>query len=265
VTRRLVLGLAGAAAGVALEARFWPVGAQRPPATPDGPHAPRVTVPTLTSNGAKVPIVIEMTHPMEPGHFIESLAVSNAHDPVPSKGVFHFSPANGQAYLSFQARMDDGRSSVVVEARCTQHGVTSVSAPLQVAEGGGGCAGAAPGEVLGAETIRPPAIRIRQLVTRERLHPDELIDVQIKVRHPNRTGLERRDGAWRQVAEAFHLSEVEVFHGAERVSRFVPTAALSDDPLLGFRLRAARAEPLRVVLTNTRGQRFEAVHPIPLG
>ena len=54
-------------------------------------------------------------------------------------------------------------------------------------------------------------------------------------------------------------AEIAVFYGDERVSRFVPTAALSDDPFITFRLRAARSAPLRTVLTNTRGQQVQAV------
>jgi hypothetical protein len=40
------------------------------------------------------------------------------------------------------------------------------------------------------------------------------------------------------------------------------TSAVSDDPFVTFRLRAAREEPLRVLLTNSRGQQFEATHQI---
>ena len=40
------------------------------------------------------------------------------------------------------------------------------------------------------------------------------------------------------------------------------TSALSDNPFIAFRLRARGEDLLRVVLTNNRGQRFEAAHPI---
>jgi hypothetical protein len=78
------------------------------------------------------------------------------------------------------------------------------------------------------------------------------------MRHPNRTGLARRDGKFVAEAEPFHLREMEVFYGDARVSRFLFTAALSDDPLIAFRLRAGQGGVLRAALVNTRGQRFEA-------
>jgi len=57
---------------------------------------------------------------------------------------------------------------------------------------------------------------------------------------------------------------VEIFYGVERVSEFVLTPAISDDPFVTFRLRAGREESLRVLFTNSRGQRFEATQAIRL-
>ena len=50
------------------------------------------TPPVVTGNGNKVPLVVEMSHPMEPEHYMRSIEVANARDPVPSKGVFRSRP-----------------------------------------------------------------------------------------------------------------------------------------------------------------------------
>jgi len=55
---------------------------------------------------------------------------------------------------------------------------------------------------------------------------------------------------------------MNVFYGDAQVSQFTMTSALSDNPFIAFRLRAQSEDLLRVVLTNNRGQRFEAAHPI---
>jgi len=94
--------------------------------------------------------------------------------------------------------------------------------------------------------------------------PGEVIDVQLTMRHPNRTGLAFRSGKFVQESEPFHLTGMEVTYGAERVSRFAMTSALSDDPFITFRLRVAREGLLRIVLTNSRSQRFEATHHVRL-
>jgi hypothetical protein len=79
------------------------------------------------------------------------------------------------------------------------------------------------------------------------------------MRHPNRTGLVRRNGQFVAETEPFHLRDFEVFYREARVSRFLFTSALSDDPLITFRVRAGQGGVLRALLANTRGQRFEAV------
>jgi hypothetical protein len=115
---------------------------------------------------------------------------------------------------------------------------------------------------VGTDEIRSPVIRIPRLVAEGALRPDELIQVQVKAKHPNRTGLVLRDGRFVQESEPFHLTALNVVYGDEPVSRFVLTAALSDNPLITFLLRVRREAPLQVTLTNTRGQRLEATHPI---
>lgn len=85
---------------------------------------------------------------------------------------------------------------------------------------------------------------------------------QVKIRHPNRTGLTFRDGQFVRESAPFHLRDLEVWYGGRRVSRFALTPALSDDPFITFALRADREGPLEVRLTNSRGQKFEAAHEI---
>lgn len=223
-------------------------------------------VPSFTRNGSKVPIVVEMSHPMAPDHHITSIHVANESDPISSKGTFHFTPANGRAYLSFQARMHEGISQVTATAECNLHGKWSASSPMEIPEGAGGCtgAGATPAGRTKGDDVHPPVLRIAELVQRGRIRRDELLHVQVKMRHPNRTGLVFRDGAFVQESEPIHLDDIEVLLGEERVCWFAMTSALSDDPLIGFTLIARREGLLRVLVSNNRGQRFEATHDIRL-
>ena len=65
-----------------------------------------------------------------------------------------------------------------------------------------------------------------------------------------------------QASEPLYPKEMRVLYGDAQVSEFTLTSALSDNPFLTFRLRPRAEDLLRVVLTNNRGQRFEAAHPI---
>lgn len=265
VSRRRLIVVAGAAVGLALVRGRWhdgPVQAAGSHAPP--PHAapPALRLPVLTENGAKVPIVVEVDHPMELDHHVTTITVVNERDPIASKGEFSFSPANGQAYVAFQARLDDGPSTVQARVECSRGTRWTGAAPTRVVDGAGGCGGPVPKVERAAVEIRPPVIRLPQAVRNEPLVPGQLLDVQVKIQHPVRTGLERRDGAWVQAAEPFYLTELDVFLDAERVSHFALTPAVSDNPFITFRLRPRRAGVLRVAFRNNRGARLDAEHPI---
>lgn len=273
-SRRRFLGLAAGLIGLFGEAplRAVPAASRRHFGALDDPdvgspfervHRPRLELPIVASDGAKVPVLIQMSHPMEPDHHITTLHVTNEQDPVPSKGVFHLSPANGQVYLSFQCRMHVGRSEVTVTAECARDGRWSGSRPITIPEGAGGCAAPAPKRPA-PEQIGAPVIRVPELLKRRSIHKDAIVLVQILMRHPSRTGLAFREGRFVQESEPFYVQTIEVRYGQEPVSRFELTSALSDNPFIGFRLRARHRGPLRVLVTNSRGQRFEASQDLPL-
>ncbi|HEU5304595.1 MAG TPA: thiosulfate oxidation carrier complex protein SoxZ, partial [Gemmatimonadales bacterium] len=136
---------------------------------------------------------------------------------------------------------------------------------LRVASGGGGCAGAVPGPDQRSTEIRPPVIRLPHLLRGRRLEPGDIIDVQVKLKHPVRTGLAVRDGQFVPVSEPFYLTAMEVLYGGRPVSRFVLTPALADDPLITFRLRPEDEGLLRVVFRNSRGGVYEATQPVRFG
>jgi desulfoferrodoxin (superoxide reductase-like protein) len=273
-SRRAFLGLASTAVGLlggGLVPRAWG-GSDPRRLAPDDPdllppferlHLPVLRLPVVAVNGAKVPVAVEMTHPMDPGHYISTVRVVNERDPVPSKGVFHLSPANGRAAVSFQARMDRGLSEVSVTAECNLHGRWSSTRSINVADGAGGCAAPAPSptQVKDGE-IRPPALRLPQLVRDGRIRSGDIVRVELVTRHPNRTGLGFRDGKFVPESEPFHLKDIEVFYGQQRVSRFECTSALSDDQFISFWLRVRHEDVLRARLTNNRGQQLEAAQPI---
>lgn len=221
-------------------------------------------VPSLMRNGAHVPVVVEMHHPMETDHYIRSLQILNESDPIPSKGVFHLSPANGQAYLSMQARMHSGTSTVLAVAECTRHGRWVTSQSITIPEGGGGCVTATEGGDNSSldDAIRPPVIRIPELVERGKIGRDEIIHVQVKLKHPSWTGLTLQGARFLQTADPSYLKEMKVFYGDRLVSRYEMTPAISDNPFITFKLRATEESTIRIVLTNSRGQQFQATQEV---
>ncbi|HWE25341.1 MAG TPA: thiosulfate oxidation carrier complex protein SoxZ [Myxococcales bacterium] len=268
VSRRGFLGLTSAAAGLwltpawASRTRF--LGNDTSPLSAlEREHFLSVRLPARTRNGHKVPIVVEMSHPMTPDHHITMLEVVNDTDPIPSKGIVHFTPASGVVYVAFQARMDEGDSQVTVTADCNRHGRWAARRSISVAENGGGCSGTAPPFARTAgDDLHPPEIRIPELVDRGEIRRGEIIHPQVKIRHPNRTGLVERDGAFVRATEPLYMKEMEVRFGGQTVSRFEFTPALSDDPFITFALLASHEASLEVRIANNRGERFTATREI---
>jgi predicted secreted protein len=258
LSRRTFLTMASSAAVGLLARPAWGS------AVPAAEHTLMLRIPRATRNGTKVPIVVETAHPMTPDHRVTVIRVRNESDPISSKGTFRFTPANGRVYLAFQARMHDGLSEVTATAECSVHGPFTAASPIEIAAGAGGCVGGAslvPGRTRG-DDVAGPVLRIQEQVERGAIRHGELVHVQVKMRHPNRTGLVLREGRFVPEAEPIHLDALEVFYGDEPVSHFTLTSALSDDPLITFGLLARRNGTLRVVVTNSRGQRFEAAREL---
>jgi sulfur-oxidizing protein SoxY len=227
-------------------------------------HLPVLTLPERAGNGAKVPLVVEMSHPMTPEHHVTRVEVSNPTDPIASKGVFHFTPDNGRVYLAWQARLGEGIAEVLVTAECNRHGRWSSRRAVEVSPTAGPC-GLVPAsaERPGGEDVRAPVLRIPELVERGRLRRGEAIRVQVKMRHPSRAGTASPRGEEPETGPLY-LRDLVVDYCGQRVSRFALTPALSDDPFITFGLLARQEGPVAVRLVNNRGQRFEASHQIHL-
>lgn len=227
-----------------------PVGAQ--PALPDREHHPRIEVPALSEDPTAVPVRIWVEHPMEPDHFVRSLDVRLDRDPVPHKGTFLFSPANGQASVAFQMRSGVG-GTLRVTAECTRHGRFEGRRDLRVSEGG--CTTAP--DAADREGAGNPRLRLSGAT-----RPGDVVQVRAKIDHASHTGLVMRDGRIVRQAPAYYVREMLVFLDDEQVSEFRLTPAVSANPLIRFPVRPTRPGRLRVVFVNSEGRRWEVSQPI---
>lgn len=106
--------------------------------------------------------------------------------------------------------------------------------------------------------IQQPRMRLPREIKR-----GEVIRVQVKIRHPSRTGLRLLpDGRFVRGRPAFYIKLVEVFYGETLVSKFELNSSTSDDPLLGFHVKADKEAPVKVVFTNHRDERAEVVQTV---
>jgi desulfoferrodoxin (superoxide reductase-like protein) len=228
-------------------------------------HTPKLILPAMTKNGAHVPIVARMNHPLEQKHYIRQIQFLNESDPVPSKGIFHPTPANGEIYFSFQARMHSGTSTVLAIAECNLHGRWIARQRITIPEGQGGCATAGPEKKVETQAeILPPVIRIPEFVRRGHLTQGTTTEVQVKFKHPSTTGLAYENKKFIQVEEPFYLTSMQLFYGDRLVSHYEMTAGLSDNPFLTQKLKFTEEKPIHIVFTNSLGQQFKAIQEVVL-
>ena len=104
------------------------------------------------------------------------------------------------------------------------------------------------------QVIAPPRIRLPI-----RIAKGHVIKVQAKMRHPARTGLRMiAEHVFAKGEPAFYIKKMEVFFRDAPVSTYEMSAALSDDPIVTFKLRASEEGLIRVVFTSSDDKAYEA-------
>lgn len=98
-------------------------------------HVPNLSLPPIAEDGAIVPAYVDLSHPMDADHYIKSVEVLFYEDPVVAKGKFHFTPANGQAFLSTQIRLGVS-GQVVCISECNRDGKWIGVSSVKVTVGG---------------------------------------------------------------------------------------------------------------------------------
>lgn len=215
-------------------------------------HQLRLELPVLAENPAAVPVRVSVDHPMEPHHFIRSIEIVLDKDPVPHKGTYRFTPANGQAWVAFPMRSGTG-GVVRATAECNQHGRVVASREMRVTSDG--CA--ALSDVVDKDRLGNPRLR---LARPPKL--GEVIEVRTKIDHDSDTGLSLRGVTYVRERPEFFIRQVRVYFERQLISDFLLTSAVSSNPLIKFPLKVTRAGTLRAVFVNSAGRQWEVAESI---
>jgi predicted secreted protein len=218
---------------------------------PEGDHRPVVEAPALAEDPSAVPLQVVASHAMEPDHFIRSIDIRLDGDPIPHKGTFVFTPANGRAAVAFSMRSGVG-GVLKVAAECSRHGRFVATREIRVTDGGCASPPDMTRDHLGSPRLRLP----------DSIRPGDIIQVRAKVDHNSYTGLVLKGGRYVREAPEFYVKQMEVFLDDQKISDFQLTSALSANPLLRFPVKAVRSGTLRVVFHNSEGQRWETAQRI---
>ena len=215
-------------------------------------HQPNLELPVIAENPTAVPVRVSVDHAMEPNHFIRSIEIVLDKDPVPHKGTYRFTPANGQAWVAFPMRSGTG-GIVRATVECSQHGRFVASRDIRVASDG--CATLS--DTIDKDRLGNPRLR---LARPPRL--GEVIEVRTKIDHDSDTGLSLRGATYVRERPEFFLKQMRVYFERELISEFRLTSAVSPNPIIRFPFKMARAGTLRVVFLNSEGRQWEVAESI---
>jgi sulfur-oxidizing protein SoxY len=217
-------------------------------------HRPKLELPILAEDPTAVPVRVSVEHPMERDHYIQSIQVVLATDPVANKGIYRFTPGSGQASVAFPMRSGVG-GVVQATVECTRHGRFAATREVRVA--GDGCA-TMPERVV-RERSGNPKLRLARV---PRL--GEIVEVRTKVDHESDTGLSLKGGVYVRERPEFFIKQVHVYFDRELVADFTLTSAISANPIFRFPVRVPRPGVLRVVFVNNEGRQWEVTEPVRL-
>ena len=245
--RRSVLGLLLMGTGALV---LRPERGRAAPARED--HRVKLELPILAEDPTAVPVRVLVEHPMERDHYIQSIEVMLATDPVAHKGTYRLTPGSGQAWVAFQMRSAVG-GVVQATAECTRHGRFVATREVRLA--GDGCA-TTPTRVA-KDRSGNPKLRLARV---PRL--GEVVEVRTKLDHDSDTGLSLKGGAYVRERPEFFIKQMRVHFDRELIADFALTSAISANPIVRFPLEVTRAGVLRVVFTNSEGAQWEVSEPV---
>ncbi len=99
---------------------------------------------------------------------------------------------------------------------------------------------------MAKKVFKNPKIRVPR-----RIKKDQIIEVRVKVRHNSYTGLKFKDGKYGFARPAYFLRTMIIKYGDDPVCQYDMTSATSPNPLIRFKLRAAKEAPLTAEFTNS--------------
>ena len=208
--------------------------------------------PERAEDAAMVPIRVE-TRPPEGGAHVETLTLFADANPVPLIGVFHFGAENGSADLALNIRVDGyGPVRAIAE---TSDGKLYMS--RRFVKASGGCSAPAGTDLKAAER-EMGKMRLRL----SKVSPiDTAMPVQLSIRHPNTTGLQRDQITQLQIPARF-IRELRVELDGKQVFAAETDISVSENPMFRFSIPPAKAGILSVVAVDSKGTRFEHQEPI---
>lgn len=213
-----------------------------------------IKAPYTAEDATLVPISIHSKIDQKPELFINKITIFVDKNPLPLVGEFELTKDSGKADLAMKIRVDD--FSYVRAIAETSDGQLYMAKSFVRAKGA--CSAPPPASM---EDSRKLLGKMR-MKTIGKLALGEPNLMQIKIRHPNITGMAPIKIGSRVIPPAFFVKELEVDFNGKLVLKAKTTFSISMDPAFRFFFVPDKEGVLVVRGSDTKNNKFESSHEV---
>ena len=213
--------------------------------------------PYTAEDATVVPISIHTKILQTPERYIKKMSIFVDMNPMPVVGFFEFTPDSGKADLAMRIRVDTfSYVRAVAELNTGELYMTKSFVRAK-----GACSAPPPASM---EDSRKLLGKMKMKVVGE-VKMGEPNLMQVKVRHPNITGMAPLKIGSRVIPPAFFMDSFEVDYNGKLIVKAFLTFSISMDPALRFYFVPEKDGVMTVKGTDTKKNKFSSTHEVKAG
>jgi len=210
--------------------------------------------PYAAEDASVVPISIHVKIPQTADRYIKKMHIFVDKNPMPLVGIFEFTPDSGKADLAMRIRVDTfAYVRVIAEMNSGELYMTKSFVRAK-----GACSAPPPASI---EDSRKLLGKMKMKVVGD-LTLGEPNLMQIKVRHPNITGMAPIRVGSRVIPPAFFVDTLEMTYNDKLIVKALLTFSVSMDPALRFYFVPEKEGVMTVKGTDTKKNEFSSTHDV---
>ena len=212
--------------------------------------------PYTAEDATVVPISIHTKIPQTENKYIKKIHIFVDQNPLPLVGIFEFTPQSGKADLAMRIRIDTfSYVRAVAELNTGELYMTKSFVRAK-----GACSAPPPASMEESRKLLGK-MKMNNIGDLELGKPNL---VQLKIRHPNITGMAPLKIGSRVIPPAYYLSDLEVDYNGNLIMKAVLTFSVSMDPAFRFFFIPNEEGIMTVKGKDTKKKEFSSTHKISL-
>ncbi len=213
--------------------------------------------PFTAEDATVVPISVHTKIRQTPERYIKKMSIFVDMNPMPVVGFFEFTPDSGKADLAMRIRVDTfSYVRAVAELNTGELYMTKTFVRAK-----GACSAPPPASM---EDSRKLLGKMKMKVVGD-VKMGEPNLMQVKVRHPNITGMAPLKIGSRVIPPAFFMDSFEVDYNGKLIVKAFLTFSISMDPALRFYFVPEKDGVMTVKGTDTKKNKFSSTHEVKAG